>query len=108
MPIYEYRCENGHEFEVVQSMSDDPVTACPECGAQVERVCRPVAVHFKGSGFYSTDYAGKGKAEAGASKDGGSSSEGSAESKGSKDSGGDGKSKSDGGEKKAKTGSGTD
>jgi putative FmdB family regulatory protein len=108
MPIYEYRCENGHDFEVVQSMSDDPVTACPECGAPVERVFHPVAVHFKGSGFYSTDYAGKGKAEAGASADGGSSSDSSAESKGTKDSGGDGKSKSGGGEAAAKTGSGTD
>ncbi len=62
MPIYEYRCENGHEFEVIQSMSDDPVTACEECGAPVERVFHPVAVHFKGSGFYTTDYAKKGKA----------------------------------------------
>lgn len=57
MPIYEYRCRNGHEFEVFQSMSEDPVSRCPECAAPVERVFRPVAVHFKGSGFYSTDYA---------------------------------------------------
>ena len=108
MPTYEYRCENGHDFEVIQSMSEDPVTACPECGAPVERVFHPVAVHFKGSGFYSTDYAGKGKAEAGASKEGGSSSDGSAESKGSKDSDRDGKSKPNGGEKTAKSGSGAD
>jgi putative FmdB family regulatory protein len=60
MPIYEYRCKNGHTFEVMQSMSDDPVTACEVCGAPVERVFRPVAVHFKGSGFYTTDYAKKG------------------------------------------------
>jgi len=56
MPIYEYRCRNGHNFEVMQSMSDDPVTACEVCAAPVERVFHPVAVHFKGSGFYSTDY----------------------------------------------------
>ena len=56
MPIYEYRCRNGHNFEVLQSMSDDPVTKCEVCGAPVERVFHPVAVHFKGSGFYSTDY----------------------------------------------------
>ncbi len=56
MPIYEYRCRNGHNFEVLQSMSDDPVTECEVCGAPVERVFHPVAVHFKGSGFYSTDY----------------------------------------------------
>lgn len=70
MPIYEYRCLNGHTFEVIQSMSDDPVATCEECGAPVERVFRPVAVHFKGSGFYSTDYGAK----AGAAKDGESSS----------------------------------
>ncbi|MGH2983415.1 MAG: FmdB family zinc ribbon protein [Solirubrobacterales bacterium] len=108
MPIYEYRCDNGHDFEVIQSMSDDPVKACPECGAPVERVFHPVAVHFKGSGFYSTDYAGKGKAGTGASKDGESSSDGSGESKDSKDSGGDGKGKQNGGEKTANTSSGTD
>ena len=56
MPIYEYRCKNGHIFEVMQSMSDDPVDKCQVCGAPVERVFHPVAVHFKGSGFYSTDY----------------------------------------------------
>ena len=56
MPIYEYRCEEGHLFEVMQKITDDPVTACGECGAPVQRVFHPVAVHFKGSGFYNTDY----------------------------------------------------
>ncbi len=56
MPIYEYRCENGHLFEVMQKITDDPVTACEECGSPVQRVFHPVAVHFKGSGFYNTDY----------------------------------------------------
>jgi putative FmdB family regulatory protein len=56
MPIYEYRCENGHLFEVMQRMSDPPVTACEVCEAPVARVFHPVAVHFKGSGFYNTDY----------------------------------------------------
>jgi putative FmdB family regulatory protein len=64
MPIYEYRCNNGHVFEVFQAMSDDPVATCQECGALVERVFHPVAVHFKGSGFYTTDYAKKGSAQA--------------------------------------------
>jgi putative FmdB family regulatory protein len=64
MPIYEYRCNNGHTFEVFQGMSDDPVPACEVCGAPVERVFHPVAVHFKGSGFYTTDYARKGAANA--------------------------------------------
>jgi putative FmdB family regulatory protein len=59
MPIYEYRCENGHKFEVLQRMSDPPVTTCEIDGGSVERVFNPVAVHFKGSGFYSTDYGSK-------------------------------------------------
>jgi putative FmdB family regulatory protein len=57
VPIYEYRCTAGHSFEVVQRMTDEPVAACEQCGAPVERVFHPVAVHFKGSGFYTTDYA---------------------------------------------------
>ena len=56
MPIYEYRCENGHLFEVMQKITEEPVTECEECGAPVSRVFHPVAVHFKGSGFYNTDY----------------------------------------------------
>ena len=56
MPIYEYRCSDGHNFEVLQSMTDDPATACTICGKPVQRVFHPVAVHFKGSGFYTTDY----------------------------------------------------
>jgi putative FmdB family regulatory protein len=57
MPIYEYRCPNGHTFEVFQRMSDPPVKSCETCGkGPVEKVLFPVAVHFKGSGFYSTDY----------------------------------------------------
>lgn len=75
MPIYEYKCENGHVFDVIQRMSDEPLTACQECGAPAERVLHPVAVHFKGSGFYNTDY---GKKKKGAS----STAEGSSESKG--------------------------
>jgi putative FmdB family regulatory protein len=65
MPIYEYRCKNDHTFEVMQSMADDPVTVCEVCGAPVERVFRPVAVHFKGSGFYTTDYAKKASTNSG-------------------------------------------
>jgi putative FmdB family regulatory protein len=90
VPIYEYRCNNGHVFEVFQKMSDDPVTECEECGAPVERVFHPVAVHFKGSGFYTTDYGSKKKAKAGGeSSDGGGSgdSSGSGDSGASKDSG---------------------
>ena len=60
MPVYEYRCERGHTFEVMQRMTDDPLTDCTQCKASVQRVFHPVAVHFKGSGFYSTDYGKKG------------------------------------------------
>ena len=64
MPIYEYRCPNGHTFEVFQRMSDPPSEVCVTCGAgPVEKILFPVAVHFKGSGFYSTDY-GKGTKKA--------------------------------------------
>ena len=69
MPIYEYRCRNGHNFEVLQSMTHDPVTECEVCGEPVERVFHPVAVHFKGSGFYSTDY-GRGRGGGGGSDSG--------------------------------------
>ena len=57
MPIYEYRCPNGHTFELFQKMADAPADSCVTCGAgPVEKLLFPVAVHFKGSGFYSTDY----------------------------------------------------
>jgi putative FmdB family regulatory protein len=56
VPIYEYRCERGHQFEVTQKMTDDPVLSCARCDAPVQRVFHPVAVHFKGKGFYNTDY----------------------------------------------------
>jgi len=59
MPIYEYRCDNGHIFEVMQKMTDDPVSVCSTCEAPVQRVFHPVAVHFKGKGFYNTDYGTK-------------------------------------------------
>jgi putative FmdB family regulatory protein len=59
MPIYEYRCDRGHTFEVMQQMTEDPLTSCSTCDAPVQRVFHPVAVHFKGSGFYTTDYAKK-------------------------------------------------
>ncbi|HET9938721.1 MAG TPA: FmdB family zinc ribbon protein [Gaiella sp.] len=77
MPIYEYRCPNGHTFEVFQRMSDAPASACEVCGAgPVEKVLFPVAVHFKGSGFYSTDY-GRGSRKGGKEGDsGGASSDG--------------------------------
>lgn len=59
MPIYEYQCEDGHRFEVIQSFSDEDLTECRECGARVKRLISPPAIHFKGKGFHNTDY-GKG------------------------------------------------
>jgi putative FmdB family regulatory protein len=57
MPIYEYRCPDGHTFELFQRMSDPPAAECEVCGAApVQKVLYPAAIHFKGSGFYSTDY----------------------------------------------------
>jgi len=107
LPIYEYKCENGHVFDAIQKMTDDPLSSCEECGAPVERVFHPVAVHFKGSGFYTTDY-GKKKAPA----------NGGGESKGPGESGADSKpsssgketseSKSSGSDSKAKASSSTD
>jgi putative FmdB family regulatory protein len=62
MPIYEYRCPEGHTFELFQRMTDPPPAACEVCGAApVEKVLYPAAIHFKGSGFYSTDYGRGGK-----------------------------------------------
>ena len=57
VPIYEYKCPKGHVFETFQKMTDDPPEVCEVCGeGPVQRVLYPVAVHFKGSGFYTTDY----------------------------------------------------
>jgi putative FmdB family regulatory protein len=77
MPIYGYRCSQcGHELEVLQSMSDQPLQVCPECGGALRKLLYPVGVQFKGSGFYTTDYRNGG----GSSTDGSSSSGGGSES----------------------------
>lgn len=94
MPIYEYKCTNGHVFDVIQRMADEALTECQECGAPAERVLHPVAIHFKGSGFHNTDY-GKKKSGANGSSSEGSSSESSkdsSDSKGSESKSGDSKS----------------
>ena len=75
MPIYEYRCPKGHVFELLQRIGDPAPEACEVCGeGPVERVLYPVAVHFKGSGFYTTDY-GRGSRKKDPSQDGASSGE---------------------------------
>jgi putative FmdB family regulatory protein len=81
MPIYEYRCPNGHVFEVFQRMDDPPPEKCEVCGAgPLQRVLYPVAAHFKGSGFYSTDY-GRSRKSARESGDSAGGSETSTEKK---------------------------
>jgi putative FmdB family regulatory protein len=80
VPIYEYKCENGHVFDVMQKMSEDPLTECVECGAPAVRVLHSPAVHFKGSGFYNTDYGKKKKGAAAAAESNGSSESKSSDS----------------------------
>jgi len=106
MPIYEYRCENGHIFEVMQKMTDDPVSVCSTCEAPVQRVFHPVAVHFKGKGFYNTDYGTKRRnrelersGKDGADKSSSASESSSSSSSSSSDSSGSSTSKSSGDKK---------
>jgi putative FmdB family regulatory protein len=88
MPIYEYKCEKGHVFDVIQRIADEPLSKCQECGAPAQRVLHPVAVHFKGSGFYNTDYGKKkgGAASSDGAKDGADSKSSSSDSASSSES----------------------
>ena len=116
MPIYEYKCPNGHLFETFHGMMEPSPETCEVCGAgPLQRVLHPVAVHYKGSGFYSTDYGrksrqpakdGSGSEGSGSSSEGGGSSGSSESGGGSSESGGGssesgGSSDSSGGGKKA-------
>ena len=95
MPIYEYKCENGHVFDVIQRMADEPLTECQECGAAASRVLSAPAIHFKGSGFHNTDYGTKRGGGNGGSESGEKSSDsGSSESKSDSGSKSDSKSES--------------
>src|SRR3954451_10952412 len=80
MPIYEYRRTDGSTFEVLQSIMDDPLTVDPDTGQAVERVLHAPAVHFKGSGFYNTDYGTRNRAREKAADNGGKSSSSSSSS----------------------------
>ena len=74
MPIYGYRCSNcGHEFEIQQRMSDEPLKVCPKCQGKLTKILYPAGVIFKGSGFYSTDYKGSSKSSGNGSSDDGKS-----------------------------------
>ena len=92
MPIYEYKCPNGHLFEVFHGMTEPGPETCEVCGAApLQRVLHPVAVHYKGSGFYSTDYGRKGKkpSKEGSSDSSSSSSESSSSSSSESSGGGE-------------------
>lgn len=79
MPTYGYRCANcGHQFEIHQKLSDEPLKVCPECQGKLTKILYPTGVIFKGSGFYSTDYKGAGKS---ASSNGSAPSESKSEPK---------------------------
>ncbi|MGO9248830.1 MAG: FmdB family zinc ribbon protein [Solirubrobacteraceae bacterium] len=118
MPIYEYRRPDGTTFEIQQSFSDDTLTHDPDTGVPVQRVLHAPAVHFKGSGFYNTDYgtrkrqrenAAASSEESSAKKDSSDGGAGSGSDKGSDkgSSGGSGSSGSGGDAKGEKSSSGT-
>jgi putative FmdB family regulatory protein len=107
MPTYEYVCKScGHLFEIVQSMRDDPLRECPQCGGELRKVFAPPAIAFKGSGFYATDHGKKSKrsADTSADKAGDTSSEGS----GSKKDSAEGTGSSSSGTKEGGSGSGSE
>jgi putative FmdB family regulatory protein len=89
MPTYEYACRDcGHTFEIVQSMWDEALTMCPECGGSLRKVFAPPAIAFRGSGFYATDHGKKSKGasepKTGAKADGKDGGEGRGSDEGSK------------------------
>jgi putative FmdB family regulatory protein len=83
MPTYGYRCSKcGHQFEIIQRITEEPLTACPECQGKLSKMLYPVGISFKGSGFYTTDYKGSDKGSDGSSSNGSTpSKDGSSESK---------------------------
>lgn len=100
MPIYGYRCGNcGHQFEVLQRISDEPMKVCPKCQGKLTKMLYPAGVIFKGSGYYTTDY--KGSSHSGSSSNGSSSSPPSTDSK--SESGSESKSENKGSSKEEKS-----
>jgi putative FmdB family regulatory protein len=82
MPTYGYRCGNcGHQFEIIQRISEEPLTTCPKCQGKLSKMLYPVGISFKGSGFYTTDYKGADKSASGSSNGSASTSEGGGDSK---------------------------
>src|SRR5712664_176264 len=82
MPTYGYRCGScGHEFEIQQRITDQPLVTCPECGGKLSKMLYPAGIIFKGSGYYTTDYKGSGDGSAGSSNGVAHAAEGSSEKK---------------------------
>jgi putative FmdB family regulatory protein len=80
LPIYGYRCSAcGHQFEILQRVSDEPLKVCPQCQGKLTKILYPAGVIFKGSGFYTTDYKGSGKS--GSANGSGASAEAKSEPK---------------------------
>lgn len=91
VPTYVYRCDdNGHQFEVFQSMSDEPVAVCEVCGGPVTRLLFAPAIHFKGKGFHNTDYGTKRRPVGGDGDGGSGGADGGSAKESSGASGGDG------------------
>ena len=102
MPIYEYQCDDcGALIEAFQKMSDDPLTECEKCGGPLRKVLHPVAIHFKGSGFYTTDY-GKGSGRRTGVKEAGSDDTSSSSGESSSSDGSSGSESKPSGEGKSK------
>ena len=81
MPLYDYKCENGHLFEEMQSFSSEPVAVCGDCGSEARRQLSVPMVLYKGSGFYTTDYGRNGKATSSNSESNGEASKSKSKSK---------------------------
>jgi putative FmdB family regulatory protein len=83
MPLYEYKCQScGEIFEIIQKFSDEPLKVHEKCGGPVERLISRSSLHFKGTGWYVTDYAGAGNGKSKQAKDDKKESTASTESKG--------------------------
>ena len=82
MPTYGYRCGScGHEFEIRQRITEQPLVTCPKCGGKLSKMLYPAGIIFKGSGYYTTDYKGSGNGSAGSSNGVAPAAEGTSESK---------------------------
>ena len=102
MPLYEYQCPKCGRFELIRKFADEPLTICPTCGSEIQKLMSAPAIQFKGTGWYVTDYAKKSGGEGKSGKPEGSSSESKSDAK--SDSKSDAK-KSDGGSDKSKSSS---